>query len=56
MAGEQPQQVEFGGGQIDRLVAEMGAARGLADAEIAEGEFRRLVAFAGGVCLGGWTS
>jgi hypothetical protein len=46
VAGEQPEQVEFGGGQVDRVAAEMRAARRLADAEAAESEFVRLAGFA----------
>jgi hypothetical protein len=42
VAGKQPEQVEFSGGQVDGVVAEVGAARPLADAKPAKGQFGRL--------------
>ena len=39
---EKPEEVEFSRRQIDDLVAQMSAARRLADVEISEGQFSRL--------------
>jgi hypothetical protein len=41
VAREQPEQVELGGRQVDAVLAEIRAARRLADAKAAEGQFSR---------------
>jgi hypothetical protein len=45
VAGEQPQQVELRRREVDAVVAELRAARRLADAEPAEGQLSRLARF-----------